>query len=415
MDWFAWLLALALKAMIVLGGAWTATRALRKGSAAARHLVWTGAFAGLLFIAGAALYRSEVVIPAKGAADAELAAAPAKGVPVEAQARPAPPWAAWVVGVWFAGAILVTARLLFSLLIVDGLAVRPALESDWYERLQRLRRALGIRRNVELLVSPEAPMPMTWGAIRPVVILPSSAVRWTGERLELVLLHELAHVKRWDWLTQLAAHLACAVYWFMPPCWSALNEFRKERERACDDVVLRLGARATEYAEHLVQVARTMQRLSWSTALAMAQESHLANRVTAMLDPHTERRALQKRWLAVSGLLAVALFTPLAAISLDDPEVQGTVFDASGAVIPGAGVALIGEGFRYTTQTGPDGAFQLHGVTRGRYELQAMHPGFRRFRHGALVLDAGSTYRIEPTLQIGAIRESLRVHAQFSE
>jgi beta-lactamase regulating signal transducer with metallopeptidase domain len=411
MDWLAWLLALALKAIIILAAAWAAARALRRASAAARHLVWTGAFMGLLAIAVAALYTPDVIIPAEGAPDTEVAAPTPGGVPVKA---PIPSnWPAWAVGIWLAGAILAAARLLFSLLIVDGLAVRPALETDWYERLQRLRRALSIRRDVELLVSPDAPMPMTWGAIRPVVILPSSAVRWTGERLELVLLHELAHVRRWDWLTQLGAHLACAVYWFLPPSWSALTEFRKERERACDDIVLRLGARATDYAEHLVQIARSMQRLSWSTALAMAQESHLENRVAAMLDPRVERSALRLRSLFAAGLAGALLFASLAVIRLTGPEVKGVIFDASGAVIPGAAVALIGEGYHHTTRSGPDGAFHFTRVPRGRYELQALHQGFRRFRKRGLILRSGCTYRIQPTLEIGMIRESLRIAAQL--
>jgi beta-lactamase regulating signal transducer with metallopeptidase domain len=413
MDWLAWLLALALKAIIIFTAAWIAAKALHKGSAAARHLVWTGAFAGLLLVGAAAVYTPEVSIRPEAAADSEAAAPPPSVVTVDAAAPAGSRWPALVIGIWLTGAIVTAARLLFSLLIVDGLAVRPALETDWYERLQRLRRALRIRRDVELLISPEAPMPMTWGAIRPVVILPSSAVRWNGERLELVLLHELAHIRRWDWLTQLGAHLACAVYWFLPPSWSALSEFRKERERACDDIVLRLGARATTYAEHLVQVARGMQRLSWSTALAMAQESHLENRVAAMLDPRVERRALRPRSLLAAGLAASLLFAPLAAVSLISPRVKGVIFDASGAVVPGAAVALTGEGLRHTARSGPDGVFHFYRVPRGRYEFEVGHRGFRRFRQRGIVLAAGSTYRIEPVLEIGMIRESLRVSAQL--
>jgi beta-lactamase regulating signal transducer with metallopeptidase domain len=408
MDSFPALLTLAIRAVIILLAAWGAARVLRGSSAASRHAVWCAAFGGLLATAAISLYTPKILVPiASAAAETE---APGEDV-VAATPHTSAVASSWAVGVWLAGAIFIAARLIFSLLSIGALAVRPALESDWYDLLQKLRRKLRIRRDVELLVSAEAPMPMTWGAFRPVVILPSSAARWTGTRLELVLAHELAHVRRWDWLTQLGAHLACAICWFLPLTWWALREFRKERERACDDAVLRTGARPTEYAEHLVQLARAMQRASWSTALAMAQESHLGNRVTAMLDPRTDRSALRLRWLFGAGVVAAALLAPLSAITFRGAEVNGIVFDASGAVVPGAEVSLTGDGMRHTLRSGPDGSFTFHSVPRGCYEFQALHPGFRRYRQKRLALAAGAAYRLEPTLQVGTIRETLLVAA----
>ena len=84
-------------------------------------------------------------------------------------------------------------------------------------------------------------MPIACGVIRPTVVLPAAADDWPDDRVRVVLLHELAHVRRRDCLTQAVADAACAVFWFNPLAWMAVRELRRERERACDDMVLAAG------------------------------------------------------------------------------------------------------------------------------------------------------------------------------
>src|SRR5207244_6373507 len=95
-------------------------------------------------------------------------------------------------------------------------------------------------------------MPMTWGALRPVLLLPTEAAGWPAERLRAVLLHELAHVARHDYLTLTMAELAVALYWFHPLAWWAASRMRRERERACDDRVLAAGVAPSGYAAELL-------------------------------------------------------------------------------------------------------------------------------------------------------------------
>ena len=97
---------------------------------------------------------------------------------------------------------------------------------------------------------------MTWGLLRPVIVLPAEAGGWPASERRHALLHERSHVDRGDWAIQLMTRLVCAVYWFHPLVWLAARRLFLEAERACDDRVLLAGARSTDYAKQLLQLAR---------------------------------------------------------------------------------------------------------------------------------------------------------------
>ena len=146
-------------------------------------------------------------------------------------------------------------------------------------------------------------MPLTWGWWRPVVLLPAEATTWPAERRRVVLLHELAHAKRWDCLTQTVARVVCALYWINPLAWVAARRMCAERERACDDLVLNSGCRASEYATHLVDIARTFRRVPQFAGIAMARSPQLQGRIAAIVDASRARRLRPLTALAILGFM----------------------------------------------------------------------------------------------------------------
>src|SRR5262249_55729435 len=128
------------------------------------------------------------------------------------------------LGAWGLGVLVSGVPVLLGMLSLRRVAreSRPVTDPARLELARDLAARLGLRRRVRLVLSPRREIPMTWGVFRPVVLLPADAEGWPEERLSMALLHELAHVRRWDCLTQLLARAACVAYWFNPLAWLAL-------------------------------------------------------------------------------------------------------------------------------------------------------------------------------------------------
>jgi TonB family protein len=159
-------------------------------------------------------------------------------------------------------------------------------------------------------------MPMTCGSFRPAILLPSDAKHWNPERLRMVVLHEMAHVQRRDVATHLLARLALCLYWFNPLAWFAFRELVKERERAADDMVLNAGECGSNYASHLLEIARSMQSApawAWS-AVTMASKSQLEGRLLAILDSNRNRDSPRRLGILAGAMAVIVLLVPTAAV-----------------------------------------------------------------------------------------------------
>jgi hypothetical protein len=246
-------------------------------------------------------------------------------------------------------------------LIAIGLRSRraaPVSDGVWTSLLDEVTGHYGICRPVSLCVASGSTVPATWGFWRPVVLLPVEALDWPQDRLRAVLLHELAHVARSDFLAQTLGRFACALHWFNPLAWLAEWRLRTECEQASDDLVLAAGLTPVDYATHLVEVLKAARRGSVAPAgaLAMARCSGFEDRVRAILDGERPRGPLAQRRLMVMILVATALLLPLALVRLEARAHEVPKLDRlpSGMTIEVVGISPHPSG--PTTWWGPDGA-----------------------------------------------------------
>jgi carboxyl-terminal processing protease len=149
-----------------------------------------------------------------------------------------------------------------------------------------------------------------------VILLPAEAQTWPAERLCGVLTHELAHVRRWDWLLQVLGQLVRALYWFNPLAWVALGRLRAEQELACDDEVLNAGKRPSDYAAELLALMVNLPPgfLVSSMALALGRVRALERRLRSILDPEHNQRPLTRRGVGLVSLGALCLLVPLTSL-----------------------------------------------------------------------------------------------------
>jgi HEAT repeat protein/beta-lactamase regulating signal transducer with metallopeptidase domain len=343
-----------IKVTLVLGLAGVVTFVLGRASAAVRHLVWTLALTSALVlpVLSVALPRWQLPIvtltgdAALPVADEPVAtapplarraqapgttapSAPAAFVPStasaapqsEARVTPRISLTMALVSMWAAGVFAVVGRLVVGLVAVQWMSRRTVrvVDAPWLPLAAELASELGVTRRLTFLESARATMPMASGIFTPSVLMPEDANRWPLERLRIVLLHELAHVKRRDCLTHVIAQLACALYWFNPLAWIAALHIRTERERACDDLVLACGTRGPDYAEELLEIARVMRggrypALLAGATLAMAHRSQLEGRLIAILDPQVPRSGVSRLRTVLAAATVACALPPLATM-----------------------------------------------------------------------------------------------------
>jgi bla regulator protein blaR1 len=327
-----WLILLAAKSFLIAGGALILLKLLGKRSAADRSWIAHLALAGLLVLPVATFAlptldvagpeflvgKSEAVAPASAppvnvavkagtAATAPVAGPGVVGAPID--------WAFWTYALPAALLILLTLIAIARLFVLKARA-KVLVDAPWLTALARAQQRMGFKHGTALLTSTELPSPISWGLLRPVILLNAEAAR-SHEEAEAIITHELAHVARLDWAKLLLARVTVALFWFNPFVWLIAREAHQLREEAADDAVLAADIEDTDYARLLVDVARHECRglLIGAHGVAPARNS-LARRVKRVLDGAVRRAPGGWRWGSAVAFFAAGMSVPVAALNL---------------------------------------------------------------------------------------------------
>ncbi len=330
-------LSILIKATIVAALGLLAAWTTRRNRASVRHALLAAAFAVLLLVPVASIFEPPILIALPGQAQKIVPAvkgaihgAPAiAAVPAHELTPPAKSisLSAVLLAVWIGGAVL------FLVPVVTGIwQVRKLRQTalPW-------REGQALVEGVEVLLHESLAGPIACGVWRPAIVFSSDAPTWNAEDLQRAMVHELEHVRRFDWLSQCVARAICALYWFHPLVWIARDRLALEAERSCDDAVLR-SSEPTAYADQLVELAERLSAAARTPLLTMANRADLAVRVGAVLDNRQSRGRAGMHSIVLACVAAVALVLTISPLRVGAAQsaasVQtGAVFTVSAPMV----------------------------------------------------------------------------------
>jgi beta-lactamase regulating signal transducer with metallopeptidase domain len=335
------LIANALRSLAVLLIAIALTRAARRrSSAATRHAAWVAAFGATLLLPVSAMFGPTWTLPTPArSVGVTVGSAPAmsrevivpSAVPVPRtrgigrqirstaeRTAETPRIALFFQLVWMFGALacladLVAGRVRARLLVRRSRAVTDPRVCAMFEACRVLS---GSPRGVGLRLAREPLIPFLDGLVRRVIVIPQSATTWSDVRLRAVLMHELAHARRWDAWSVLLIGVTRSLFWMNPLVWYGASEARREMEEACDDLVLRNGTPSPDYAQELLALAQACSAFP-NAGLAVVRASALERRIVAVLDDR-RARGVSRRGVAIAASLLLIAQLGVAAIGVSE-------------------------------------------------------------------------------------------------
>ncbi|MBW8684833.1 M56 family metallopeptidase [Chitinophaga rhizophila] len=226
-------------------------------------------------------------------------------------------WFPVLVAIYVAGVAVMIIKLTGDLLQLQQIKRTQVFPIDeaWEHHLHKLKSQLHIPRRVKLLISQYIQVPVMIGCIRPVILLPVAMFNnLTAEQLEAILLHELAHIKRNDYLLNIFQSIVETILFFNPFVWWISKNIRLEREHCCDDIVLRHQVQPLHYAKALVALEEYRLTVNALAMAAADNKQHLFHRIKRIMEMKTKNINYTQKLLAVMiiavGLVSIAWLNP---------------------------------------------------------------------------------------------------------
>jgi len=236
----------------------------------------------------------------------------------------------WFVPFWLMGVALFYLRTLGSWIAVQRLRRNSstAAPAVWRQRLDGLAARLGIRRAIALLGSELVDVPVVAGFLRPVIFVPAALFAgMPAEQLEYLLIHELAHIRRFDYAVNLVQKVVEGLLFYHPAVWWVSRILRTERENCCDDAVVAMRGNAREYATILA----TLEQSRTTPALA-ASGGNLAKRVLRLLNRPQHFSAAPLLGMVAIAISATVAWAALQQQSFEIPQITAPKPPAAPAV-----------------------------------------------------------------------------------
>lgn len=268
------------------------------------------------------LWRLQASAVGTAAGEAVTSAALSQGMAAVGSAAPLDmsidAWLPWLVAAWALGVAVHTARLIMQWRGLRRLCAQSTpVDAQWQALLQTLRLRLGVKARVRLLHGVQVATPMLVGVLRPTILLPTSLLlQLPPAQVELILIHELAHLRRLDtWFNLLQTCLDTLLFFHPAVHWIS-RKVREDRELCCDQLVLQRGGDPMLYARTLLAMAEAHHHAAAPELALGAAGGQLMERVQRIVDVPVVRQGTQMP--AIGALLVLASLLWLLRPSADD-------------------------------------------------------------------------------------------------
>ncbi|MDR3679493.1 MAG: M56 family metallopeptidase [Flavipsychrobacter sp.] len=229
----------------------------------------------------------------------------------------------WLSAFYLAGLALMLVRLSGGMLqlftLKNNAVIQP--EATIEVLLQSLKNKLHFEGRVELLISAKAQVPMVIGVLKPIILMPAAAIaQLSTEQLGTIIMHELAHIERHDYLVNIFQTVVETILFFNPFTWMISSIIRREREHCCDDLVVHHTSEPLIYATALATLAASPGPHPNFSVAATGQTHHLFNRIKRIMEMKKNQFSYSRMVAAIVIISGIACSLAWIRPSFPQPE-----------------------------------------------------------------------------------------------